>query len=228
MKYLIKWTSLVMAFMGVFMLQSCDNGDSEPTYVALVTAVVPQEGAISFKTDDQKTYHIGETLLGTLQMEDGDRAVIRFSYLKEAVQGYNYNIKLRGLNKILTKDVVDLTAENKDEIGNDKLLLLKDYSSLTKGYFNAQIQFPQGSTTPKVNLVVNKINVAEEGDYTVLELRLNNNGTTTSSSMSGGVVCFKLGDLDPTITGKKGLKILVNTINKEEVQEYTFDKATEN
>ncbi len=216
-----------MALVGVFFLQSCDDSSSEPTYAALVTAVVPTEGATSFKTDDQKTLHVGETLLGALQLEDGDRAIIRFSYLKEEVQGYNYNIKLRGLSEILTKDIVDLTADNEDEIGNDKLLLLKDYCSLVKGYFNAQIQFPSGEEVPKVNLVVNKITPVDDADYTVLELRLNNNGVTTSTNYGSGVVCFKLGDLDPTITGKKGVKIRVNTINKDEVQEYTFDKSTD-
>lgn len=227
MKYLIKLTGLLAALMGVFFLQSCDDSDSEPTYASLVTAVVPEGGKVSFKTDNKKTLHVGESNLGALDIKDGDRAIIRFSYLKETVEGYNYNIKLRGLSAILTKDIKDLTEDNKDEIGNDKLLLLKDNSSLVEGYFNAQIRFPLGEESAKVNLVVNKITPVDDDQYTVLELRLNNNGVTTSNNYGGGVVCFKLGDLDPVNTGKKGIKIRVNTINEDEVQEYTFDKSTE-
>lgn len=229
MKTLKTTFTVLFALVATFVFQSCLDGEDSDVadYVAIATThVIP--GSTSgldtfyFQLDNQKTLTPVINKVKNFKAVEGQRVILQYDIESQATAGYDYGIELFNVTELLTKGIEVLTTENEEEIGNDPISISKDYSQLAVGYLNLQISFLSGNTTATVHLVENTITPVEDVDYTVLELRLSNPGSEYSSSNSSGLVCFKLGDYDPMLTGKKGIKVLVKTTAEGELKEYTF------
>lgn len=221
--------TVLFALVATVLFQSClDGEDSDnPDYVAIATTrvVASSNGGLStyyFELDNSKTLTPVINKVKSYQAVEGQRVILQYDIESTATAGFDYGIELFNVSEILTKDVETLTTENEDEIGYDPITIVSDYSQLAVGYLNLQINFPIGSSTATVHLVENAITPPEDSEYTTLELRLNNPGSEYSSSNSSGLVSFKLGDYDPNITGKKGIKVIAKTTNEGELKEYLF------
>ncbi len=55
--------------------------------------------------------------------ENGQRAFVIFNELEQPVNGYDYNIQVRDITKVLTKEIVTMDDEENTEekIGDDKI-----------------------------------------------------------------------------------------------------------
>lgn len=190
------------------LLQSCLD-DDDNYYVTIATFRTNEDVGNYFTMDNGKTLHTQQVISS---LEDGQRVNISFDILEEDVNGYDYTIKVRGLEKILTKPTITMTEETADSIGDDKINIIGIW--LGDGYLNINYQFigSRYSTKPHmINLVNNQIEgtdeESEEG-YLSLEFRHNAYGDN-SGDVLNGIVSFKGPFKEEDLSG---LKVRYNSI----------------
>lgn len=148
------------------------------------------------------------------KLTDGQRAFVYFYIAEKKDMNYDYNIDVQDIKNVLTKDVVDVTEENKDSFGNDKSKIVD--ASITDGYLNLRFHAPSGSKDMVVNLVKNDINPLggiNDDERVVLEFRLKNENANTANSLGSGIVCFKLGRYNPETLKKSGIRLVYRDLN---------------
>lgn len=191
-------------------LTSCNDSDGDyPGYQPIWTTV----HTIGL-SDYYFTHNNGETLypsdksrIGAYEATEGQRAIIAFNILPEPIAGYNHNIALYGIRNILTKDPVTVTTEEQlKEIGDDNIQILD--TQVGGGYLDIYFAATE-SSNHTLNLIVNKVDdasaTAPEG-YTAVEFR-QSAADQISVYAKEGYVSFRLGELDPAVSGSKGLYI---------------------
>ena len=225
----LRFYSVVFTFalLIIPMLQSCLNDDDENrgTRFTIGTIEVIGEKEYFFNLDDgDKMYPSDTTYIHNYTVENNQRVFIHFLPLEEDIPGYDYNVKLIQLENILTKDIIPLTEETADSIGNDRINATSLW--ITGNYLNIEHQFFHSNNPDKkhmLNLVINE--TAEtpdpEDEYFTLEFR-NNAYNDEQRTPGWGIVSFRLDKIAKQLTGKKGLKIIVNTIYDGK-QTYTID-----
>lgn len=216
-------------------LQSCldtDNDDylvtcPEGTQLALGTVIVPDANApreFYFALDKGITLFPGDTTtLNNYKVTDGQRAFIGYLPKTEPVEGYDMSAIIYSIEDILTKDIIPLTEETSDSIGNDGInittcLINDDYVTLEYQYL--------GSMDPNkkhmLNLVENQTTGKDPDEgYICLEFRHNAFNDTPLNPVNG-IVSFKLRNIREQMKDKKGIKIRVQTVY-DGLQEYKTD-----
>lgn len=166
--YLLPFLLLPFLFVG------CNN-DDEYRYVSLVTVVENTDGDLTFMRNDSSLLNPDNY---TISYDEGQRMLIEYK-IKEidtSVTPYEYKIRLKDYESVLTKDVVDLTSDNEDEIGDDAFWNVYDMNS-SGGYLNVYIGFLYNYIPHTINLVANTITPPTNSADTInLELRQNANG----------------------------------------------------
>ena len=199
-------------------LQSClDNDDSNYPSLAIST-IKTLEGVDKgyyFGLDDNKKMYPGDTTaLRNYAVIDGQRAFVSFYFLEEPKAGYDYNVRVQQIINILTKDIVDLTEENAEDIGDNKINATKLW--VTQGYLNIEFQF-FGTNNPDkkhfLNLVRNTLATGENNEegYISLEFR-HNIKNDTPDGLNEGYVSFKLDKIAEEMKDAKGLIVRVKTL----------------
>lgn len=199
-------------------LHSCLD-DNETEYPSLAITTIKtlesvERGYYFGLSDGSKMYPGDTTAIRNYALVDGQRAFVYFNYLTEARAGYDYNVKVEKIINILTKDIIDLTEENAEEIGDNPINAISCW--ITQNYLNIEFQY-HGSNNPDkkhfLNLVENTLTTEnDEEGYIGLEFRHNNKGDTPSS-LNGGYVSFKLDKVADKMKDAQGVKIRVNTIS---------------
>ena len=220
--------AVMLAFLTMPILQSClDSSDSSypDSLLAIGTLEIIEGREYFFNLDDgDKMYPSDTTYIHNYTVENNQRVFIHFLPLEEDIPGYDYNVKLIQLENILTKDIIPLTEETADSIGNDRINATSLW--ITGNYLNIEHQFFHSNNPDKkhmLNLVINE--TAEtpdpEDEYFTLEFR-HNAYNDEQRTPGWGIVSFRLDKIAKQLTGKKGLKIIVNTIYDGK-QTYTID-----
>lgn len=231
----LKFIAFILAVTAVVpFLQSClddDNGPTESLVISTINVPNPDSKEFYFTLDDGKKMFPSDTRgLGDYKPTDGQRAFVIFNQLEEKAQGYDYNIQIRRIENILTKDIVKLgEGENTEEkLGDDKINATYMWITQDSKYLTIEFQYYGTNNKDKkhfLNLVINDPIVEPtedtENDYLVLEFRHNEEGDNPER-LDEGYVSFKLDKIKELAKGKKGLKIRVNTIYKG-VEYYTKD-----
>lgn len=213
-----RFIALALVFLLMPALQSClDDNDSYPnTYFTIGTLNIIGDKEYDFTLDDgDKMYPTDTSYIHNYALVDKQRVFIHFLPLEEDLPGYDYNVRLLQLQNILTKDIITLTDENATEIGNDRINATKLW--ITGNFLNIEYQFFHSDNEDKkhlLNLVINEASqtaTSTEEDYICLEFR--HNAHNDEQRKTGwGIVSFKLDEIADQLQGKKGLKILVNSI----------------
>ena len=138
--------------------------------------------------------------------------------------GYDYNIQVRDITKVLTKEIVTMDDEENTEekIGDDKINATYMWISKDKKYLTIEFQYYGTHSEDKkhfLNLVINNKeadSAAENEDntddeYINLEFR-HNSERDSPDHLGEGYVSFKLDKIEEQIEGKKGLNIRVRTL----------------
>lgn len=214
----------IMTAMPVF--QSCldDDSPSDLLVVSTINMISQDSKDFYFTLDDGKKMYPsnGQGWPGT-DFVDGQRAFVIFSELEEPVNGYDYNIQVKQIKEILTKDIVTMGEEENTEenIGDDKINTTYMWINKDKKYLTIEFQYYGTNSEDKkhfLNLVVNNPVSAstanekgEEDEYIDLEFRHNRKGDYPQS-LGEGYVSFKLDKIKEQMEGKKGLRIRVNTL----------------
>ncbi len=214
---------VAMLFLLIPALQSCDDNDGYS-----IGQFAGSWATVRVLSGD--TYYLESDYYGTLwpaagrvcgfRPVEGQRVAVLFNPLYDNFDNYDLAVKVEDVYPILTKSVVNLTAENETEIGNDPVTIFKKRIWIANGYLNVIFRQNRPVGAPHlVNLVYNTLETPEEDDYVHLEFRYN-----THDDLSGrwgdGAVSFNLNTID--FEGKKGLKLKLNSAVNGEV-EITFN-----
>lgn len=226
-----KFRIIVLATLVVTLipfLQSClDSGNDNDDYfvtcpdggkLAIGTVIVPDPAAsrnFYFALDEGiKVFPGDTTAIRSFQPKDGQRVFI--GYLKNEVEipGYEINGRIFTIENILTKEIIPLTAETADSIGDDRINVTTH--SLTNEYLTIECQYFSSQNANKkhmLNLVENKtIDKEEEDGYILLEFR-HNAFKDEPLKIGPSIVSFRLTHIAEKMKEAKGVKVRVNTIN---------------
>lgn len=229
MKKLKFIAALATALILVPSLQSClddnDSSDYPSLAISTIRTLKDVEHGYYFGLDDGSKMYPGDTTaIRNYPLVDGQRAFVYFNYLDESKADYDYNVKVESIIDILTKDIIDLTVENAETIGDNKINA--NYIWIAQNYLNIEFQYFGTHNIDKkhfLNLVENTTLVTngEEDGYISLEFRHNAEGDSPDR-IGTGYVSFKLDKISEKMKDAKGLKIRVNTIY-EGIQVHTVD-----
>lgn len=216
------------------MLQSClddDNGPSEALVISTINKISPDSKDFYFTLDNGKKMHPDNAQgWSGKDYKDGQRAFVIFNELEQPVEGYDYNILVRQIREVLTKDIVTMGGENTEEkIGDDKINVTYMWISSDRKYLTIEFQYYGTHSEDKkhfLNLVINDTqpsptadnadgdNESTDDDFINLEFRHNNEGDSPVQ-LGEGYVSFKLDEIKDRMEGKKGLRIRVNTLHND-------------
>ncbi len=227
----IKLLTLLLAVLMASVLHSCLDDDNDGGYISVATVKVISGQDYYFNLDNgKKMYPSDTTSIHNYKVTDGQRAFIWYDLLDETPSGYDYSVKLQGISDILTKDIIPLTEETADSIGDDRISIYSNEIWVAGNYLTLRF-YLAGSYSPSephmLNLVRNET-VTHEGDgYIYLELR-HNAYDDPKDRILHGYVSFKLDEIAEELETAKGLKIRVNTLEYgEKTRTLTFsDVAT--
>ena len=147
---------------------------------------------------------------GGEKFENGQRAFVIFNELEQPVNGYDYNIQVRDITKVLTKEIVTMDDEENTEekIGDDKINATYMWISKDKKYLTIEFQYYGTHSEDKkhfLNLVINN----KEADSAAEN---EDSERDSPDHLGEGYVSFKLDKIEEQIEGKKGLNIRVRTL----------------
>ncbi|KAA6308031.1 hypothetical protein EZS27_040295, partial [termite gut metagenome] len=183
------------------------------TSLAIATIKVIDNDDYYFGLDDGDTmYPVDKSRISNYKAKDGQRAFVYFDITDKKVEDYDYNIRVLDIKDVLTKNIIPLTEETADSIGDDKINVVS--IRLTEEYLTIQFQF-LGTNNPNklhmLNLVQNLTTEEDEdGEYLNLEFR-HNAYDDAPMRLGENYVSFKLNDI--LIIEKKGVKVRINTIH---------------
>ncbi|MDR0745420.1 MAG: NigD-like protein [Mediterranea sp.] len=207
-KFKTSFLIVILTLIPVPFLQSCLD-DNDDYYLAIATFRIAEDNNSYFTLDDGEKMYPQQTSFEKL--EDGQRVYIYFDILNEKIDGYKYHIKVKGIEKILTKKLFVMDEETADSIGDDKI----NITSIWFGddHLNIKFQF-LGTHNPAelhlVNLVRNEIKGANEEEEGYISLEFRHNAFDDQQRMIlNGIVSFKGPFAEE---GMKGLKVRYNSI----------------
>ena len=149
-----------------------DNSRSLGNFGIDVATVVPEGNNLyTLSLDNGKKMFPAATAVNYTPVEN-QRVFLNYTILSEERDGYDHYIKVNDIWNILTKQVIQLNAQNKDSIGNDPLKI----NAMWVGgdYLNVSFMFNFGGMRPhSINLVENTVVPGSKGETLGLELRPN-------------------------------------------------------
>lgn len=208
--------ALILAFLWMPLLQSCMDNDSKlSSRFTIGTLKIIEGNEYFFNLDEgDKMYPSDTSYIHNYTLIDGQRVFIHFLPLEEDVPGYEYNVQLIQLQNILTKDIIPLTEETADSIGNDRVNIADPW--ISGDYLNIEYQYYHSNNEAKrhmLNLVINETPDAPAPEDGYINLEFRHNAYDDEQRTTGwGIISFKLEEIADQLQGKKGLKILVNSI----------------
>lgn len=210
------FVAFIFAFLLIPLLQSCmDNDNKLSSRFTIGTLKIIEGNEYFFNLDEgDKMYPSDTSYIHNYTLIDGQRVFIHFLPLEEDVPGYEYNVQLIQLQNILTKDIIPLTEETADSIGNDRVNIADPW--ISGDYLNIEYQYYHSNNETKrhmLNLVMNETPDAPAPEEGYINLEFRHNAYDDEQRTTGwGIISFKLEEIADQLRGKKGLKILVNSI----------------
>ena len=224
-----KFIAFIFAIMTTtLILQSCLDDNDGPADLLVISTInkISQDSKDFYFTLDngEKIYPNNGQEWNSAEFAEGQRAFVIFNELETPVNGYDYNIQVRDITKVLTKEIVTMDDEENTEekIGDDKINATYMWISKDKKYLTIEFQYYGTHSEDKkhfLNLVINNKeadSAAENEDntddeYINLEFR-HNSERDSPDHLGEGYVSFKLDKIEEQIEGKKGLNIRVRTL----------------
>lgn len=210
--------NLLLLMLLFLSFTSCDDdgyslGD---LYVSLATVEPLSENSYYLVLDNGKT--MWDATGFPYKPKSDQRVIAYYTILSDGKDGdkYNYYIKIRGIQEILTKKVIDLTEANQDSIGNDPVKISRYW--IGDDYLNMEFSYDRsGNKTHYINLVNNTLEEADPEGRMKLEFRHNANEDPQRNRIDG-IVAF---DLRPYKTeGKDSVEFLIKVNDFDGEKEY--------
>ncbi len=200
-----KFTYLIFSFTIILLCSfSCNENDgySLGDFQVDIVTVQQNSNGLSLFTDNGLLLWPASRLTNT-NLEKGKRYFLNYTILSDKKDGYDHYVKINDMWEILTKEVITLSPQNADSIGNDPVKVNKMW--IAGDYLNVDFSFNYSGNVP------NYINMVQINDYNsnsiTLEFRHNSHGSQ-QKNLTQGFVSF---DLKKFQTGtKKSLPITVD------------------
>lgn len=127
---------------------------------------------------------------------DGERVAVSYSYVSDiAYEATMHDADIYYIDDVLTKDIIDLTIENEDEMGNDRIHICEDDIWIASNYLNIYMTYyGSGKFSHFVNMVLPYENAITEDGRTVLEFK-HNAYNDTPYFMFASIVSFDMESL---------------------------------
>ena len=226
----MKWILGMLVLSLMPMLQSCDDDGYSIGDFSWDWATVRTTGGGGYYLEGDRWGVIDPvtTSIPWFTPVDGERVVAFFNPLADMKDDKGVQVKMEGIQEVLTKEVEDMTAENEEEFGNDPIVIYEGDMWLGGKFLN--VIFRQNvprSEKHRISLVQNKIEagesetpeapetfeVAEDG-YVHLELRYNTYDDVTDY-WGWGRVSYNLEKFYPASKDAapemKGFKVTINS-----------------
>lgn len=230
MKNIKKLITLILLFAVTIGFTSCLDDDD--TYSVIIgTYRVLDDDHFYFEIEQKDkivTMYPGDTRNFLYRdLPDGQRVFIYYDLLDEKESGYDYNAKIYGIDKILTKDIIPITEATEDSIGNDPIDIVSSRISLDKEFIHMQFQFYVNSysnITHMLNMVIPETEEDLQDEFINLEFR-HNAYDDYNSKIVPGLVTFRLKNIEDLMEDKKGVRIKYKSINSGNKEvELLFDE----
>ena len=184
---------LILFVLTLSLISSCsDDGYSLGEFRIQLATVNPLgSNTYSLTLDNGKTLWPAASDVNYMPKNNQQRVVVNYTLLSDQQGGYDHYVKVNSIADILTKNVVELTSQNEEEIGNDPIQVTQLWAGDHFLNFRVFINIG-GQAQHSINLVCNKLdNIALGNDTLVLELRQNANGDTPKYP-NGSYVAFDM------------------------------------
>lgn len=118
------------------------------------------------------------------------RVIVNYTILSDRQGEYTHYVKVNDIWNVLTKQILELTTENADSIGNDPVQVNAVW--VGGDYLNVDFMFNYGGNRPHaINLVENALSSSSTSNDIELEFRHNAYGST-NNQLYEGFACFDL------------------------------------
>ena len=182
-----------------------------------------QENYFFFRTDGGLRMWTGANDLRNYYPKDGQRIIAFYTIISDRSSGSNYDhdVIFRGVYEILTKDIVEITEENNEKLGNDPIQVKE--IRVGSDYLNVEFMVDGQNKKHAINLGRDASKEYNDGKIH-LELRHNANGDDPSRELSG-MASFNLAPLQ--VEGEKSLTLVIHSLpsegGEEKTQEVTYN-----
>lgn len=189
----------ILLILGVvFLFSQCvDDNDYSLGKFWISLGIVETEDthgyAYSIVLDSGDTLLPVSTTFGGINPDEWNRVLVNYTLLGEAEKKPNlYYAKINTLRNVLFKEIIELTAENSDSIGNDPIKINEIWQ---KGsMLNVDFEYLGNYKTHYINLVIDENFSYTENEPVELLLRHNANNDDERYVLNG-LVTFKLDSL---------------------------------
>lgn len=213
------WMLMVPALL---LAGGCSNDDDGyslgDVWRSMATVENPdQENYFYFKTDGGTRLWTAATDLWNYRPKDGQRIIAYFTIIsdKPAGSSYDHDVVFRSAYNVLTKNVVEITAENDEELGHDPVRITDGW--IGSDYLNVEFTFRGQNKTHYINL--GRDASAEYDDGKIhLELRHNAKGDVPSRDMKG-IASFNVKSLQ--LDGAESVTFVIHFTPSEGADEET-------
>ena len=209
-------------------LISCNNKDGYSLgefQVSMGTIKMESETSYSILLDNGKKLWPAATD-HRYKAKDNQRAFVNYTLLSGEYNGYDHMVKVNAIWNILTKDIIKLTHDNEEEIGNDPIKT--NHIWIANDFLNIDFMFNYGGIKPHfINLVENEINKLSKDDVLELEFRHNSYGSTNKDRLTEGLVSFNLKPLQRSDANSINIRIKVKEFDKESTYDIKYEYSDE-
>lgn len=173
------------------------------------------EGATDFQVNlDNGNIVVPEVTSGDLvTFSDGDRVIVYYSNLSELPEtndGQEINSAVHYIEDILTKDVITITSEISDSIGNDAIHVHEDDIWISKNFLNIYFSYLGNSRVHYLNMIKYPNDSLDTDGRLIMELRHNDNNDYPAYAYDG-LVSFDMNSLQQP--GIDSLPVLVKVFD---------------
>lgn len=208
---------LITSLAAVFFAACNDSDGDYASQWAFVSVSPLANNDYYFRLDDGKTVYPGDkSRTGAYNAKADQRAIIFFNYLKDAAEGYDYNVALYGVQNIYSGETRTVSTETEvKELPTDRTSFVG--AKLNDNYLNLGIGFNASDLEKHCFLLVENTftQIASENKeegYLNLELRHDADGDTSGYDYMDRYVSFRFGDdFKALLKDKKGIILRVST-----------------
>lgn len=229
MKTLRFFLMIISIGLSSTLFYSClDDDDAyslDKFWIDIATVVPIGESNYYLRMDDGTTLWPAAPIHSNYKPKENQRALVNFTILSDAKDGYDHWVKINRIDNILTKDIAENKGAQNDSIyGTDPVAI----SSIWVGdnYLNVYLKAYFGGVKKHF---VNLIPVDEESEEMVYELRHNAYDDPASGSLRGDMVSFRLPDFqtpDGSAPDSTTITVKVKTFEGDKAYKIKFATKT--
>lgn len=180
---------------------ACNKNDDNYTYYIKSLGIYEKTGDAA--TDFQINLDNGNILIpervadNLVRFNNGDRVIVYYSSLSELPDTYDgeeIKSEVHYINDILTKDVITISPEISDSIGNDAIHVHKEDIWISKNYLNIYFSYLGHSRIHYLNMIKYPNDSLDADGRLLLEFRHNDNNDYPSYAYDG-LVSFDMNSL---------------------------------